>query len=101
MNYQLVKPIVGGLLLGAILFFFPFFAVKVVGFLLIIGTIFWLFRGRRAHWRRFAMVHPDKIRSMSDEEYDAFKANFGRSHCYPHYWEGQNKTENDTNQDKL
>ena len=100
MNYQFVKPIVGGLILGAILFFFPFFAVKVVGFLLIIGTIFCLFKGRRAHWRKYAMVHTDKVRSMSDEEYEAYKANFGRSHCYHHNRRNQDKTEDNLNQDK-
>ena len=99
-NEKLVKPILGGLILGAILFFFPFFAVKVVGFLLIVGTIVWLFKGRRSHWRKYAMVHPDKIRSMSDEEYEALKADFGRSHCYHHYHGDQNKTEDNTNQDK-
>src|SRR5210317_1172864 len=101
MNYQLVKPIVGGLLLGSILFFFPFFAVQVVGFLLIFGTIFWLFRGRRSHWRKFAMVHPDTIRSMSDEEYVLYKSNIGRSHGYHNYCDGQDKTEDNTNQEKV
>ena len=99
MNYKLVKPIVGGLILGAILFFFPFFAVKVVGFLLILGLIFWLFRGRRSYWRKYAMVHPDKIRSMSDEEYESFKSNFGRSHCY-NYREGRDKMNEKTNHEK-
>ena len=94
MNYYVIKPIVGGLMLGAILFFFPFFAVKIVGFLLIFGMIFWLFRGRRGHWRKFAMVHPDNIRSMSDEEYAAFKENFGRSRCYGSY-RGQEHKSND------
>jgi UPF0716 family protein affecting phage T7 exclusion len=99
MNYQVVKQILGGLILGAILFFFPFFAVKVVGFLLIIATIFWLFRGRRSHWRQYAMLHPDKIRSMSDEEYESFKSYFGRSHCY-NYHEGRDKTNEKANHEK-
>lgn len=100
MNYHVIKPILGGLILGAILFFFPFLAVKIFAFLLILGLIFWLFRGRRSYWRKYVMVHPDKIRSMSEEEYKTFKADFGRSHCYRNYHEGRNKTEDNTNQDK-
>ena len=100
MNYHVIKPIVGGLILGSIFFFFPFFVVKVIGFLLILGMIFWIVKGRRSHWRRFAFVHPDKIRSMSDEEYESYKANFGRTRCYPHYGDKQDTTDNTSNQDK-
>ena len=100
MNYHLIKPVIGGLILGAILFFFPFFAVKVLGFFLIIATIFWVMRGRRAHWRKFAWVHPDKIRSMSDEEYESYKANFGRSHCHRGFRDVQDDTENDSTENK-
>lgn len=100
MNYHVIKPIVGGLILGSILFFFPFFIVKVFGFLLILGLIFWVVKGRRAHWRKFAFVHPDKIRSMSDEEYDAYKANFGKSRCYHYRSDNQSSTEEKTNQEK-
>ena len=81
MNYRVIKPIVGGLMLGALLFFFPFFIVKIFGFLLIFGLFFWLFKGRRSHWRKFAMVHPDKIRSMTDQDYEEFKTTFDKSHC--------------------
>lgn len=92
MNYTIIKPIVGGLILGSVLFFFPFFVLKILGFLLILGLIFWFFRGSRSHWRKYAMVHPDKIRSMSDEEYEDFKTNFGRSHCYHSYGKNQQKS---------
>ena len=81
MKYNVAKPIVGGLMLGALLFFFPFFIVKIFGFFLFFGLLFWIFRGRRSHWRKFAMIHPDKIRSMSDQDYEEYKTNFGRSHC--------------------
>ena len=100
MNYYVLKPILGGLILGAIFFFFPFFVVKVIGLLLILGMIFWVVKGRRSHWRRFAFVHPDKIRSMSDEEYEAYKSNFGRSRCYNRYTDQQDATENTSNQHK-
>ena len=97
MNYYVIKPILGGLILGAILFFFPFFAVKVIGFLLIIGMIFWLLKGRRAHWRRYAMIHPDRIRSMSEEEYATFKSGFSRSHCYQKFNDETQKSKEDIN----
>jgi hypothetical protein len=52
-----------------------------MGFFLFFGLFFWFFRGRRSHWRKFAMIHPDKIRSMSDQDYEEYKTNFGNSHC--------------------
>jgi hypothetical protein len=89
MNYNVIKPIIGGLMLGTLLFFFPFFIVRIFGFFLILGLFFWLFKGRRSYWRKFAMVHPDKIRSMSDQDYEEFKTTFGRSHCGHHFYKYQ------------
>ena len=73
MNTRFLKLIVGGILLGAAIFFVPFFLLKVAGIFLIFGLVIWIFKGRRHsrhHWGGFA----DKIRSMSDEEYATFKA---------------------------
>ena len=85
MNYTVIKPIFGGLMLGSILFFFPFFIVKILGFFLILGLFFWLFKGRRSHWSKYAMVHPDKIRSMSEEDYEKYKSTYRSSHCGPQF----------------
>ncbi|MFT3748323.1 MAG: hypothetical protein QM768_08410 [Agriterribacter sp.] len=79
MNRSIVKPIVVGALIGAALFFIPFFVLRVITFFLIAGLIFRLFAGRRRRFgrhfneQRFAFV--DHIRNMSDEEYQAFKSN--------------------------
>ena len=72
MNTRFLKLIVGGILLGAAVFFVPFFLLKLASIFLIFGIVMWIFKGRRhSHrgWGGFA----DKIRSMSDEEFAAFK----------------------------
>lgn len=75
MNAQIIKPVVGGLLIGAALFFLPFFFLKVLLIFLAIGLIFRFFG-----WRRFrgprGWAYADRIRNMSDEEYDLFKRNW-------------------------
>ncbi|MCC6289507.1 MAG: hypothetical protein IT249_16630 [Chitinophagaceae bacterium] len=79
MNRSILKPIVAGVLIGAALFFIPFFVLRVIAFFLIAGLVFRLFAGRRRRFgrnfseQRFAFV--DRIRNMSDEEYQAFKTN--------------------------
>ena len=78
MNRNIVKPIVAGVLLGAALFFIPFFALRVAAFILIAGLIFRLFTGRRRFSRNFGdqrFAFADRIRNMSEEEYQHFKAN--------------------------
>jgi hypothetical protein len=60
--------------------------------MVILGLIFWFFRGSKTHWKKYAMVHPDKIRSMSDEEYEDFKINFGSSRCYHSYSKNEHNT---------
>ena len=72
MNSRILKLIVGGALLGAAIFFIPFFLLKVAAVILIFGLFRWMFkgRGRSGRWAGFA----DRIRSMSDEEYANFKA---------------------------
>ena len=84
MNTQIIKPILGGLIIGAALFFMPFFVLKVLVFLLIIGLLFRLFGWRRG-WRHYrgpyGWAFADKIRNMSDEDYEHFKVNWS-SRCY-------------------
>lgn len=78
MNRSIVKPIVAGVFLGAALFFIPFFILRVVTFILIVGLIFRLFAGRRRFGRNFGghrFAFADQIRNMSDEEYQKFKEN--------------------------
>ena len=86
MNNQVLKTIIFGALLGAAIFAAPFFVLKVFIFFLIVGLIFRLFRGRgyrRRGWRGpWAWAYADKIRSMSDQEYQEFKDNYG-GHCGP------------------
>lgn len=76
MYYRIFKPIIIGILIGAALFFMPFFILRVFLFFFIIGAIFRFFWWRRwSGWNgpgygpRFA----DSIRSMSDEQYSRFK----------------------------
>ncbi len=72
MNHRILILIVGGALLGAAIFFIPFFLLKVGVILLMFGLFRWMFKGtgRSGRWAGFA----DRIRSMSDEEYANFKA---------------------------
>lgn len=76
MKTSILKPVIAGMLIGAGLFFIPFFIIRVVLFILIVGLFVRLFiRPRRFgagfHQRRFA--YADHLRSMSDEEYVQFK----------------------------
>lgn len=75
---KLLKPILAGILIGAALFFMPFFVLRVIVVFLIIGALFRLFGGRRfgrGYGRGFHHAYADNIRNMSDEEYKAFKQN--------------------------
>lgn len=77
MKRRIIKPVLAGILLGAALFFIPFFVLRVTVFLLITGIMFSLFAGRRRFGRRFAegrTAFADHIRNMSEEEYNRFKA---------------------------
>lgn len=81
MKKSLFKPVLGGVFLGSILFAMPFFILKVALFFLVCGTLMRLFaRGRMRHGGMrgmgFGPAFADKIRGMSDEEYDAFKTKF-------------------------
>jgi hypothetical protein len=85
MNNNLLRSIAAGLLLGVALFIMPFFLVRLVIFVLIVGALFRLFGGRR-FWRgwgpgwgyRRDYAFTDRIRQMSDEEYSQFKQRFGQ-----------------------
>ena len=75
---KFLQPILAGILIGAALFFIPFFVLRVVVIFLIIGGLFRLFGGRRfgrGYRHGFHPAFADNIRNMSDEEYKAFKLN--------------------------
>jgi len=72
MTKTVFKTIFAGIVIGTAFFFIPFFLLKVFLFFLIIGGLFRLFMGRR-FGPRFHPAYADKIRNMSDEEYQQFK----------------------------
>lgn len=83
MNKSILKTIIAGALAGVALFFMPFFLLRVFGFFLIAGTFFRFFIGhglRRGFGPGMRPAFADKIRSMSDEEYNQFKQN-AQQHC--------------------
>lgn len=84
MNGQMLRTILAGALIGAVIFAVPWFALKVVLFLLIIGIFFRVFRGR-GHRGRYGWTYPDKIRSMNDQEYEEFKNKWGSRCGYGRY----------------
>ena len=104
MNNNLVKSILAGLLLGAALFIMPFFLIRLVIFVLIIGALLRLFGGGRfrrgwgagrgyGHMPAFT----DRIRQMSDDEYNQFKQRFGQGGRCGDY-ETRKATDNPTNE---
>lgn len=73
MNSQVFKTILIGSALGAALFFIPFFLFKVFVFFILVGLAFRFF-GRHRYYRGPAgWAYADKIRHMSDDEYQQFK----------------------------
>ncbi|MBD2702152.1 hypothetical protein IC229_15985 [Spirosoma sp. BT702] len=107
MNNTLLKSILAGLLIGAALFIMPFFLLRFFIFIFIIGLLFRLFgRGRhRRGWGRGWGYGPgpmpafaDRIRQMSDEEYNTFKQRFS-GNCYGYDAPKENK-ENQTPENK-
>lgn len=79
MNRQIFKVIIGGALIGAALFWMPFFVFKVAVFFTILGTFFWFARRRRRG--HYSWSFADRIRAMNDEEYEEFKNNVANRRC--------------------
>jgi hypothetical protein len=79
MNSQVGKSILIGVLAGAAFFVMPFFILQMVIFFMILNLLFrvsgW---GRRRGMHRFGPAFADRIRAMNDDEYAAFKQQFGR-----------------------
>ena len=83
MKNSIFKSILIGLLFGLLVFMAP----KLFFALLIIAAIFKLSgkgKWKREQWKTHRMAYADKIRSMGDEDYENFKENFGKHHCYNH-----------------
>jgi hypothetical protein len=84
MTKQLLKPVLIGILAGAVLFVLPFFLLRTLLFVLLIGGLFRLLAGRRFGRGRYAPPYDpgfspalaDTIRSMSEEDYQAFRQRF-------------------------
>ena len=83
MDKQVWKPIMVGILLGAIFYVVPFFFFRFLFFFLFIGLIlrflFWRPWGWGRCWYGSDDINPafaDTIRRMSDEEYAQFKKKF-------------------------
>jgi hypothetical protein len=86
MTKQLLKPVLIGILAGAVLFVLPFFLLRTLLFVLLIGGLFRFLAGRRFGWGRydygrgydrgFSPALADTIRSMSEEDYQAFRQRF-------------------------
>ena len=79
MATTLLKSILVGALMGAMIFFAPGF---IIG-LFLTFLIFRLMIGRRMRGGRtgeYRLAFADKVRSMSDEEYEQFKSNVHAHH---------------------
>ena len=95
MAKQLLKPVLIGILVGAVLFVLPFFLLRTLLFVLLIGGLFRFLAGRRFRWGRyshgpdpgFSPALADTIRSMSEEDYQAFRQRF-QSYSNPTGGEG-------------
>ena len=86
MSNQVLKTILFGAVLGAVLFWIPFFAVKVLLFFMIFGLFFRFFKGRR-YYGPSGWAYADKIRNMSDEEYENFKTHVRGRSCGQRNWD--------------
>jgi hypothetical protein len=81
MKTSIFRTILIGMLVGIL----AFFAIKLIVVVLLIGAIFKLSgkgRWNREKWKAQKMAFTDKLRNMSDDEYDAFKMNYGKGRCY-------------------
>lgn len=86
MTKTIVKAVIGGLIVGALAFFVPKALIGLLVFCLIVSAFHCC--GHRHHGcghHRFGskqlFYFADKIRKMSDEEYEEFKTVFGYECC--------------------
>lgn len=86
---SILKSIIMGLIFGSLVYFMPFFLLKVFIFFMVISFFMKMMWWRAmshggGHYLRYA----EKVRNMSDEEFNRFKSKSYRS-CghYDHYTE--------------
>lgn len=94
MNRQLIKTILGGALLGAALFYIPFFILKVMVIFLLFSMMFRFFGRHRGYRGPYGWAYADKIRNMSDDEYANFKERMSQRRCgHPYHRAAHSNTE--------
>lgn len=86
MKNSVLKTIVVGALMGTLFFFMPFF---VLGMFICFG-IFGMMMRRRMRYGFYHFAMADKIRQMSEEEYQNFKAKMSYHSCYSQHQNPQN-----------
>ena len=80
---KILKLIITGLIAGAALFFMPFFILRIAIAVFLIASLLKLFGWRRFGSNKFGnagFAYADKIRNMSEEEFNSFKQN-NRNNC--------------------
>ncbi len=81
MTHQILRVILGGILAGTLIYFFPFI-VPIVATVFLIGFIIRLIAGP-AHWGwRGRAYFNEKLKNMSEEERKAFLEKYGYG-CTP------------------
>jgi UPF0716 family protein affecting phage T7 exclusion len=83
MTKTILKSAFFGALVGALLFFVPGFILTI----LIVSLLFKLVFRRKMRSGKFQqhrLAFMDKVRNMSEEEYNQFKNNFSKGHCHAH-----------------
>ncbi|MFT5725384.1 MAG: hypothetical protein ACI9JN_002509 [Bacteroidia bacterium] len=83
MTTSIFRTIGIGLLLGLL----AFVAFRFIIVLAILGLIFKLSgkgRWKRDHWRKRKLAFVDHVRNMDTDDYESFKSNYGKHHCYQH-----------------
>ncbi|MBC8045326.1 MAG: hypothetical protein H7Y00_00880 [Fimbriimonadaceae bacterium] len=79
MTNQILKVILGGILAGTLIFFFPFI-LPIIGIFFLIGLIFRLVGGSHRGWGR--NYYNEKFKNMTAEERKVFFEKYGYG-CYP------------------
>lgn len=82
MQHSIFRPIVIGILLGSILFVASFVMIRILFVLLIGAAIFKIF-SRRRMGGHFGYGFAERVRAMSEEEFEHFKG--GRGHRWANH----------------
>ena len=89
MKKSLIFTIGKGILIGTLLFFIPpFLLLFFIPFMLL--AMFFMGRMSRGNFHGHKLAFADKMRSMSEEDYQQFKTNGPQYHCRKD-WSKSNK----------